>query len=78
MQWMTLQSYASDAVDKHGIAEVQAISPGWGALGARDVLMSLAPYYQCDNEDTEARFYSGAGQLAYLVGCGWMLYPWFD
>ena len=24
MQWMTLQSFSADAVDKHGIAEVSA------------------------------------------------------
>ena len=32
MQFMTLQSYASDAVDKHGIAEVQASRLGGVAL----------------------------------------------
>ena len=41
MQWMTLQSYASDAVDKHGIAEVQASRLGGVALVSA-VLMSLA------------------------------------
>ena len=41
MQWMTLQSYASDAVDKHGIAEVQASRLGGVALVAA-ILMSLA------------------------------------
>ena len=41
MQWMTLQSYASDAVDKHGIAEVKASRLGGVALVAA-ILMSLA------------------------------------
>ena len=41
MQWMTLQSYASDASGKHGIAEVQASRLGGVALVAA-ILMSLA------------------------------------
>jgi UDP-GlcNAc:undecaprenyl-phosphate GlcNAc-1-phosphate transferase len=41
MQWMTLQSYASDTSDKHGIAEVQASRLGGVALVAA-ILISLA------------------------------------
>ena len=53
MQWMTLQSYASDAVDKHGIAEVQASRLGGVALVSA-VLMSLALFIVNDDLGSEA------------------------
>ena len=53
MQWMTLQSYASDAVDKHGIAEVQASRLGGVALVSA-VLMSLALFIINGDKGSEA------------------------
>ena len=53
MQWMTLQSYASDAVDKHGIAEVQASRLGGVALVSA-VLMSLVLFITNDDKGSEA------------------------
>ena len=55
MQWMTLQSYASDAVDKHGIAEVQASRLGGVAL-VLGVLISLALFMT--NADTAPEVFS--------------------
>ena len=43
MQWMTLQSFAADAVDKHGIAEVTASRMG-GVAVALGIGISLAFY----------------------------------
>lgn len=54
MQWMTLQSYASDAVDKHGIAEVQASRLGGVAL-LMGILMSTAFFMISD--DTAVEFF---------------------
>ena len=53
MQFMTLQSYASDAVDKHGIAEVQASRLGGVALVSA-VLMSLALFIINGDKGSEA------------------------
>ena len=53
MQWMTLQSYASDAVDKHGIAEVKASRLGGVALVAA-VLMSLVLFIINGDKGSEA------------------------
>ena len=53
MQFMTLQSYASDAVDKHGIAEVKASRLGGVALVAA-VLMSLALFIINGDKGSEA------------------------
>ena len=53
MQWMTLQSYASDAVDKHGIAEVHASRLGGVALVSA-VLMSLALFIINGDKGSEA------------------------
>ena len=53
MQCMTLQSYASDAVDKHGIAEVQASRLGGVALVSA-VLMSLALFIINGDKGSEA------------------------
>ena len=55
MQWMTLQSYASDAVDKHGIAEVQASRLGGVAL-VLGISMSLALFMT--NADTAPEVFS--------------------
>ena len=55
MQWMTLQSYASDAVDKHGIAEVQASRLGGVAL-LMGILMSTAFFMIGD--DTAVEFFT--------------------
>ena len=52
MQWMTLQSYASDAVDKHGIAEVQASRLGGVAL-LMGILMSTAFFMISDDTGVE-------------------------
>ena len=53
MQFMTLQSYASDAVDKHGIAEVHASRLGGVALVSA-VLMSLALFIINGDKGSEA------------------------
>ena len=55
MQWMTLQSYASDAVGKHGIAEVQGSRLGGVAL-VLGVLMSMALFMT--NTDTAPEVFS--------------------
>ena len=41
MQWMTLQSYAAESIDKHGISEVRASRLG-GVAVAIAVLVSMA------------------------------------
>ena len=41
MQWMTMQSYAAESIDKHGIAEVTASRLG-GVVVAVAVLVSMA------------------------------------
>ena len=43
MQWMTLQSFAEDATDKHGIAEVKASRLG-GVAVALGISISLVFY----------------------------------
>jgi UDP-GlcNAc:undecaprenyl-phosphate/decaprenyl-phosphate GlcNAc-1-phosphate transferase len=64
MQWMTLQSYASDAVDKHGIAEVQASRLGGVAL-VLGIVMSMALFMA--NPDT-------APELSFQMRANWPIW----
>ena len=55
MQWMTLQSYASDAINKHGISEVQGSRLGGVAL-VLGVVIAMIIFML--NEDTSPEVFT--------------------
>ena len=70
MQWMTLQSFAEDATDKHGIAEVKASRLG-GVAVALGISLSLVFYllFAGNREDSLIQLQNGWPIWLAAAGC---------